>query len=163
MITAGTSYGVPEGVRVVELVIIHEFGHNYWYHLLASNEFEESWMDEGINTYTEIQIMNDAYGPIGDSFDVFGLKINDLQIQRGQYINVADVDPMVRRAWDYYSGSSYGVNSYAKPGVVLTTLQNYLGNEKCWRSCGPMLNAGASNIPKPRILSTWQMRWQVKI
>ena len=130
LITAGTSYGVPEGVRVVELVIIHEFGHNYWYHLLASNEFEESWMDEGINTYTEIQIMNDAYGPIGDSFDVFGLKINDLQIQRGQYINVADVDPMVRRAWDYYSGSSYGVNSYAKPGVVLTTLQNYLGNEK---------------------------------
>ncbi len=28
--------------------------HGYWYGLLASNEFEESWMDEGINTFTEI-------------------------------------------------------------------------------------------------------------
>ncbi|MFQ5632414.1 MAG: M1 family metallopeptidase, partial [bacterium] len=67
LITAGTTYGLPEGVRAVEMVIIHEFGHNYWYHLLASNEFEESWMDEGINTYTEIQIINDAYGPVGDA------------------------------------------------------------------------------------------------
>lgn len=35
LITAGTNYGLPEGVRAVEMVIIHEFGHNFWYHLLA--------------------------------------------------------------------------------------------------------------------------------
>ncbi len=127
LITAGTAYGLPEGLRAVEDVIIHEFGHNYWYHLLASNEFEESWMDEGINTYTEIQIMNDAYGPKGDAVDLLGIKVNDLQLQRASYLNLPDVDPMVKKAWEYYPGGSYGVNSYSKPGVVLTTLQNYLG------------------------------------
>ncbi len=130
LITAGTAYGLPEGIRGVELVIIHEFGHNFWYHLLASNEFEESWMDEGINTYTEIQIMNDKYGPIGDAINFLGIKINDLQFQRGQYVFFSDLDPILRNAWGFYSGNSYGVNSYAKPGVVLTTLQNYLGKEK---------------------------------
>jgi hypothetical protein len=35
----------PEGVTV------HEFGHQFWYGLSANNEFEESWLDEGINTY----------------------------------------------------------------------------------------------------------------
>jgi hypothetical protein len=129
LITAGTTYGLPEGIRPVELVIIHEFGHNFWYHLLASNEFEESWMDEGINTYTEIQIMNDRYGPVGDAIDFMGIKINDLQFQRGQYIFFPDLDPIVRKAWEFYNGTSYGVNSYSKPGVVLTTLQNYLGKE----------------------------------
>ena len=129
LITAGTFYGMPAGLRGVETVIIHEFGHNFWYHLLASNEFEESWMDEGINTYTEIQIFNDKYGPLGDVINLFGIKINDRQFQRFSYISAAEVDPMVRNAWGYYSGNSYGVNSYAKPGIVLTTLHNYLGKE----------------------------------
>lgn len=129
LITAGTSYGLPEGIRGVELVIIHEFGHNFWYHLLASNEFEESWMDEGINTYTEIQIMQDKYGPVGDGIDFWGIKVNDLQFQRFQYLMFPDYDPTVRRSWEYYNGTSYGVNSYAKPGLLLTTLQNFLGRE----------------------------------
>ena len=127
LITAGTTYGLPEGIRAVEDVIIHEFGHNYWYHLLASNEFEESWMDEGINTYTEIQIMNDKYGPVGDVIDFLGIKINDSQQQRASYLFNADLDPTVRPAWGYYSNGSYGTNSYAKPGMLLTTLHNYLG------------------------------------
>ena len=129
LITAGTVYGLPAGVRMVEDVILHEFGHNYWYHLLASNEFEESWMDEGINSYTEVQIMNDLYGPTGDMFDILGLKINDRQFQRAQYISQPDRDPVVRKAWKFYSGGSYGVNSYAKPAMLLTTLQNYLGED----------------------------------
>lgn len=129
LITAGTIYGLPEGVRAVEMVILHEFGHNYWYHLLASNEFEESWMDEGINSYTETQIMKDVFGPVGDSIDLFGIKINIQQFHRMRYINQADRDPMVRRAWEYYSGGSYGTNSYSKPAIVLTTLQNYLGDD----------------------------------
>ncbi|MGH7492898.1 MAG: M1 family metallopeptidase [bacterium] len=129
LITAGTGYGLPEGVRGVELVIIHEFGHNFWYHLLASNEFEESWLDEGINTYTEIQIMQDKYGPVGDGINFMGIKVNDLQFQRFQYLLFPDYDPTVRRAWEYYSNASYGINSYAKPGLLLTTLQNHLGKE----------------------------------
>jgi hypothetical protein len=129
LITAGTAYGLPEGLRLVELVIIHEFGHNFWYHLLASNEFEESWMDEGINTYTEIQIVNDKYGPVGDMINFLGIKLNGLQQHRGTYLFNADYDPTVRRVWEYYSGGSWGANSYSRPGVLLTTLQNYLGKE----------------------------------
>lgn len=130
LITAGTSYGMPEGARFVEMVIIHEFGHNYWYHLLASNEFEESWMDEGINSYTETPIMNDKYGPVGDAVNLFGIKFNIAQMHRMQYIGAKDYDPTVRTAWGYYSSGSYGVNSYSKPAVLLLTLQNYLGKEK---------------------------------
>lgn len=129
LITAGTVYGVPEGLRFPELVIIHEFGHNYWYHLLASNEFEESWMDEGINTFSEIEIMNDLYGPTGDMIDFLGVKLNIQQLHRARYLGGHDRDPTIRRAWEYYSTGSYGVNSYSKPGLILLTLKNYLGKE----------------------------------
>ncbi len=129
LITAGTFYGLPKGLRSVEMVIIHEFGHNYWYHLVANNEFEEPWLDEGINSYSESQIFADYYGPIGDMIDFLGIKINDLQLQRAQYLFSPDLDPIVKKSWEFYSGNSYGVNSYQKPALMLTTLQNYLGKE----------------------------------
>jgi hypothetical protein len=127
LITAGTAYGIPEGLRSVELTIIHEFGHNYWYGMVATNEFEESWLDEGINTYTETRIMKAAYGPDGDVLDVAGFRMNDIDLQRTEYIFFPDYDPTVRNAWEYYSSGSYGINSYSKPGMLLTTLEGYLG------------------------------------
>ena len=126
LITGGSFYGLPEDVRLLEMVTLHEFGHNFWYHLLASNEFEESWMDEGINTYTEIRIMNEIYGP----HDAIGpLKASDLQTTRARYMGRADLDKTVRNGWEYYSNGAYGTNSYSKPGIFLTTLEFYLGTE----------------------------------
>lgn len=129
LITAGTMYGLPEGLRAVEMVTIHEFGHNYFYHLVASNEFEEPWLDEGINSYAEMEIMDDYYKKPGTAVDLFGIKMSDMQFQRSQYIMTPDLDPIVKAAWEFYDGG-YGVNSYARPVVVLATLRNYLGMEK---------------------------------
>ncbi len=130
LITTGTSYNLSPKARFLEMVTIHEFGHNYWYHLLASNEFEESWMDEGINSYTEVQIMADAYGKEANMLDVLGLRVSDLQLQRLGYLRAPKLDPMLRKAWEYYDNQSYGINSYSRPAVLLTTLQNYLGVER---------------------------------
>lgn len=129
LITAGTTYGLPEGIKMPEMVIIHEFGHNYWYHLLASNEFEESWLDEGITSYTENQIIPPHYGTDGNMINFLGIKINDIHFQRAQYFSIPDIDRTIRNAWEYYGGGSYGINSYMKPALFLTTLQNYLGND----------------------------------
>ncbi|NOX36350.1 MAG: M1 family metallopeptidase [Calditrichaeota bacterium] len=129
LITVGTRYGLPEGIKMVEGIIIHEFGHNYWYHLLASNEFEESWLDEGINSYTEVQIIRDYYGNRANLMDYFGIQMDVLQFHRAQYLSGPDYDPVVRKAWEFYSPTSYGINSYSKPALLLTTLQNYLGWE----------------------------------
>lgn len=129
LITAATFYGLPAGIRLVEAVIIHEFGHNYWYGMVASNEFEEAWLDEGINSYSECQIFQDQYGPIGDLIAILDLKINGFQINRGRYIAMSDTDPIVRNSWEFYSGSNYGINVYYKTALALTTLQNYLGKE----------------------------------
>ncbi|MCG2585565.1 M1 family metallopeptidase [Massilia sp. TS11] len=36
---------------------IHEFGHNYFYGILASNEFEEPMLDEGVNEYWQNRML----------------------------------------------------------------------------------------------------------
>jgi hypothetical protein len=129
LITAMTLYGLPRGIKFVEQVIIHEFGHNYWYGMVASNEFEESWIDEGINSYAEARIMREHYGEFTSFIDLCSIHIGETDYHRSSYLRYKDYDSTVRKAWEYYSGSSYTINSYSKPVVFLTTLENYLGDE----------------------------------
>ncbi len=42
---------VPASYAAPEELTLHEFGHQYWYGIVATNEFEEAWLDEGVNTY----------------------------------------------------------------------------------------------------------------
>ena len=46
----------------LERTLVHEIAHQYWYGLIASNEFEEAWLDEGFTSYTEDKLMASIYG-----------------------------------------------------------------------------------------------------
>jgi hypothetical protein len=37
--------------KILEMTIAHEVGHNWFYGILASNERDHPWMDEGINSF----------------------------------------------------------------------------------------------------------------
>ena len=62
LITADTTWWMPKSVLEPEFVVEHEFGHQYWYGMVATNEFENAWMDEGINQYMEAKVMDALYG-----------------------------------------------------------------------------------------------------
>ena len=46
----------------LERTVVHEIGHQYWYGMVASNEFEEAWLDEGFTSYAEDKVMESEYG-----------------------------------------------------------------------------------------------------
>ena len=117
-----------ERVRLVEDVAIHEFGHQYWYGMVASNEFEESWLDEGVNTDSEYRAMELAYGSRAIQLPGgIGLGLPDLA--HLEYRTLPNLDPIRRFAWRFSSWRSYGVNSYSKVGLLLAQMRNDLGAE----------------------------------
>ena len=62
LFTCGTSlYTFPEMHRP-ESVTIHEAGHQFWYGLVGNNEFEAAWMDEGLNSFTDSEVLWRHYG-----------------------------------------------------------------------------------------------------
>jgi hypothetical protein len=63
LFTISTGSFLPGFVMAPEQVTLHEFGHQYWYGILASNEFEEPWLDEGVNSYVTRRVMDEAFGP----------------------------------------------------------------------------------------------------
>ncbi|PYV22070.1 MAG: hypothetical protein DMG24_17870, partial [Acidobacteria bacterium] len=60
-ITVGTYFWPAEHGLSPEGVTVHEFGHQFWYGLVGNNEFEEAWLDEGFNTYSDGKVIDVAY------------------------------------------------------------------------------------------------------
>jgi hypothetical protein len=130
----GGAFGIPsrwpfERVRAIEDVTIHEFGHQYWYGMVGSNEFEESWLDEGLNTDSEYRSMHMAYGPREALELPGGLGTDWLSIAHAAYAGLTNLDPIRRFAWAYASGNHYGTNSYFKVGLFMAQLRADLGAE----------------------------------
>jgi hypothetical protein len=129
-ITAGTMWWVFDGLRLPEAVVEHEFGHQYWYGMVATNEFEEAWLDEGINQYTECKVMDALYGRDVDTLNTRAATASERGTDHSSYIGVAELDPMTRRGWQFLNFNSYGGISYSKTAVVLLTLEHIIGEQK---------------------------------
>jgi hypothetical protein len=128
-ITGETTWWMPQGYYDPEVVVEHEFGHQYWYGMVATNEFEDAWMDEGINSYTEVKVLDSILGKDTSILNLAGATGGDREEQRLGYIHVADVDPIAEKAYDYYSLSSYGGITYGKTASVLLTLEGIIGED----------------------------------
>lgn len=128
LITVETVWGMPDGVLLPELVTVHEFGHQYWYGMSASNEFEEAWLDEGVNQYYEGRIMAAAYGEQTSYLDLFGLRVGDQEFMRAAYTGLSNpsLAPPATLAWRFPAGS-YDVLTYDKTATVLATLERMIG------------------------------------
>ena len=52
---------------LLDMVTIHEFGHGYFHGILASNEFEEPMLDEGLNEYWDGRMLREQGQHMGAS------------------------------------------------------------------------------------------------
>ena len=111
---------------------MHEFGHQYWQSMVASNEFEESWLDEGFNSYSTGKVMDRVYGPW--MLQVLGLRLGGLELSRVQNSVERMFDRIRTPAWGFSSGSNYGFNSYARTELTLLTLGALVGEETLARA-----------------------------
>jgi len=125
---------------LLEMVIMHEVGHNWFYGILGSNERDHTWMDEGLNQYTNLRYWEKKYHSRGAQFVLQDFVQNKLKIGKHasfdwltyvQYLPAArslDSQPLNLSANDYQR-SNYGQH-YSKTAVFTRYLQHYLGEEK---------------------------------
>lgn len=98
----------------LERTVVHEIGHQYWYGMVASNEFEEAWLDEGFTSYAEDKVMESAYG----------LEAN-LRVEASY---MTDPAPLKQQSWAYGSHDQYAENVYMRAKLVLIGIENQVGS-----------------------------------
>lgn len=131
LITASSVAFDPVGMRVdPEGLAIHEFGHQYFYGILASNEFEEAWLDEGMNSWFTHKVQAATYHGLLESRRLH--MATDDGEWAGYWQNPS-VDPLSRFGFQARDDGSYYRIAYAKPTMVLNQLEAMLGRETMQR------------------------------
>lgn len=63
LFTCGTELFTASDMHRPESVTVHEAGHQFWYGVVANNEPEAAWLDEGLNSYSDSETLFREYGP----------------------------------------------------------------------------------------------------
>ena len=126
-ITGDSGWFIPKGVHFIEVVTEHEFGHQYWYGMVATNEFENGWLDEGINSYSEAKVLDNIYGNDASIINWMGAQLGEPEEQRLAYLDAPDFDPISRLSFRDMSISSYNATTYGKAASALITLEKIIG------------------------------------
>ncbi|MCP5103276.1 MAG: M1 family metallopeptidase [bacterium] len=132
LITSAYSSLMPGSIKLAEMVTIHEFGHEYWYGIVGSDEFREAWLDEGVNSYFEMEIMEAYFKNSASAINSSLIKIEDWEMHRVRYAALLPGDKVNQYSWDFLTGSQYGNNVYSKAAIFLRSLQNHVGKEKMY-------------------------------
>jgi Peptidase family M1 domain len=132
-ITGGTSrflnHRPLDQILLPEQIAIHEFGHQFWYGLVANNEAEEAWLDEGITSYASARVIDRHYGADRSFASLFGLRTSELELVRTLNMPTPRPGKVRQPSWTYLDDQSYGFYSYMKPELVLGTLEGLLGEQ----------------------------------
>jgi len=118
-----------QGIHLIEGTVAHEFGHQYWYGMVATNEFENGWLDEGINSYTEAKVLDSMYGEKTSAINLLGGQLGDRQLLRAEYLASVDIDPLSRMSYTDMSFASYGEVTYGKTASMLISLETIIGEQ----------------------------------
>ena len=132
--TASSYANVDEGTLtrdLLDFVTIHEFGHGYFYGILASNEFEEPMLDEGLNEFWDQRMLRAANRDIRLSTPLMkrlglDLRMPVFDFERLGAMTRDPADPLGQNSWNRMSGGSYGT-VYSRTATTMRDLEAAVG------------------------------------
>ena len=135
-------------------------GHQFWYGIVANNEFEHAWLDEGFNTYSTTRTMEAVLGdrahieryfeghlPVVFPSVVPPERTSGADHHAGMYSKLK-LDPQGTPSWRTGPGG-YHVNAYDKGAMTLRTLENYLGWPTFQQIMATYFRSWAFHHPRP--------------
>jgi hypothetical protein len=116
---------------MLDFVTVHEFGHGYFYGLIASNEFEEPMLDEGLNEYWDERMLRARNQPVyltTPLWRFFGVEpaLPVFMLERMTAMLSRPADALGANSWDRLSSGTY-VTVYSRTATALHDLEERLG------------------------------------
>jgi len=121
--------------KMLDFVINHEVGHNWFEAILATDERTHPWMDEGMNTHYDNRYALQQYGNTNlEIIQTNSAFINkrlpdDLQHVLLQTVIGVKKDQPIETSSEKFSAFNYNMVAYVKTGDWMKLLEDELGKE----------------------------------
>ena len=149
--TAGDSVFARPGIRIPEYVTVHEVGHNWFQGMLASNEPQEAWLDEGVDEWADAHVMTELYGP-RHGVDWMGWQADLADLEAAAYYDPAQPSPIATAAYAFVDDDAWSYQTYTATQRALATLEQLVGPSKMLAAMRGYVRAWAFKHPTGRDL-----------
>ncbi|MBW2734805.1 MAG: M1 family metallopeptidase [Deltaproteobacteria bacterium] len=114
-------------------ITLHELTHQLFQGIVATNEVEEPWLDEGLTTYVSGLLLERRFGPARSVSSLGPLHLG--QREKNQlHMLMAPVAPVAGPAASFPSWASYGANVYGRAASLFFTLESLMGQDRVLRA-----------------------------
>jgi hypothetical protein len=130
-------------LNLLEVTIMHEVGHNWFYGMLGSNERRDAFLDEGLNSLLEYKYMVHYHGD--DNVTTLGKKMQNIwrvedigewhliQLMYGMNV-VKGLDQPINTDAAVISRNNYSGVYYQKGAAMLLALEWLIGGQTFWQA-----------------------------
>lgn len=132
--TTWTPWWSPAGLHFMDEITIHEMVHQYFQGMVASNEVEEPWLDEGVTSYITWLIMDELFGEDRSFVDAGPLKLGIHHRGPLRLIRDGHVLPIARPARTFSSWGQLSLTVYTRAALLLKTVESLIGRERILQS-----------------------------
>ncbi|MBA2562053.1 MAG: M1 family metallopeptidase, partial [Chitinophagaceae bacterium] len=120
--------------KELDLIIAHEVGHNWNYGIIATNERQHPWMDEGITTYFDNRYIEKKYPAslgIGINTPGFFKKRLPQDVTDWAYRTLISIkkDQAIETSADKFSELNNSLVAYFKTSKWMKLLENFVGSQ----------------------------------
>ena len=126
--TGGPWWSARAGAKSLHAVTVHELAHQWFYGLVATNEFAYPFLDEGLTTFSSTRALEQRY-PGRSAFEGFGWSLSLWALTRQGAARGWDRGAAERSADAFDDGSDYGRLVYAKTATAIETLRRVYGDD----------------------------------
>ncbi len=158
LFVAGTRWLVADRETQPTRVTVHEAGHQFWYAIVGSNEFEHAWLDEGVNQFAAARVIDEALSPLYETQRFFRgfvpFAFRDIPLSRTDhegadlYRREATSELPSNPSWQYFPSTGRRI-TYNKTALWLHTLERIVGWETLQRILSTFFHRYQFAHPKP--------------
>jgi hypothetical protein len=123
---------LPGSIKFPETITVHEFAHQYWYGIVGTDEAREPWLDEGVTTFFEMEILEGYFQDSASLLTSSFFPVNQWEALRVFYTWLLPVDPVHQYSWKFLNFLQYAGNVYTKTAIFLKSLKNLVGKEQMY-------------------------------
>ncbi len=116
-------------LRLAETTVVHEFAHQYFQGLVATNEQEEAFLDEGLTEYWEVAISEKLFGAASSTGNLLGRPLSALEAYQFGIEKMSEPirEPIRRTPTELYAPHTWGAQVYSRTAMTLRTAERLFG------------------------------------